>query len=290
MNQSFENSDKTFSREEMESIVEQRLARERKNNEQLKLIRELVNRLRKKEPYRSLSNAALAELLWKKLAETAPKDTEADALPRADGATAMPEPSSAAETTAEAAANMAEQNHLPEDSGKNPPAVLAEPPVPGQTPEQETDAVSEKTALPAETSAAVDPSVSGRPVSSPADSEQERRQKELHTFLAAYGEERLSDALHDEAFRAFCMGKQGSLTALYESYLTFLSALSQSRDARRYRAAESHLASTGFSGNASGAPDYGSMLSENQKSLAKASGMSFRQYAELLGQIPTKKL
>jgi len=32
------------------------------------------------------------------------------------------------------------------------------------------------------------------------------------------------------------------------------------------------------------------LLSDNQKRIAKAAGMSYRQYSELLSQIPTKRL
>lgn len=113
---------------------------------------------------------------------------------------------------------------------------------------------------------------------------------EFYRFLEKFGENELKNAMHDRAFTAFSAGKEGSLTSLYQSYLDFLSALTESRDARKYRAAEASLASTGFSGRASGEVDYGSLLTENQKKLAKGAGMSYRQYSELLSQIPTKKL
>lgn len=113
---------------------------------------------------------------------------------------------------------------------------------------------------------------------------------EFYRFIEKFGENELKAAMNDKAFTAFSAGKEGSLSSLYEGYLDFLSALSESRDARKYRAAEASLASTGFSKRASGEVDYGSLLTENQKKLAKGAGMSYRQYSELLSQIPTKKL
>ena len=55
--------EKVFSREEAEAIVEARLARERRNTEQLLPIREMIHRLRKREPYRSLSTAEISNLI-----------------------------------------------------------------------------------------------------------------------------------------------------------------------------------------------------------------------------------
>ena len=128
------------------------------------------------------------------------------------------------------------------------------------------------------------------PTKAPFPDEGERRKKELSDFLAAYGEEKLTDILSDPAFRAFSRGRYGDILSLYEEYRGFLLQLSESPEAKRYRAAQRELASTGFSGGASCATDYGSLLSDNQKRIAKAAGMSYRQYSELLSQIPTKRL
>lgn len=120
--------------------------------------------------------------------------------------------------------------------------------------------------------------------------EKSKSANEFLDFIEKFGEKHLKGVMNDSAFANFASGKTGSLTSLYASYLDFLSALSESDDARKYRAAEASLASTGFSKRASGDVDYGSLLTESQKRLAKGAGMSYRQYSELLSQIPTKKL
>ncbi len=227
---------KLFTREELEKIVEQRLLRERKNNESLTKIRDTLSLLRQKEAFKNLSNASLADKLeeLEKEADDAEKKTDS------------------AQTEREVFPDACRK-----ESAQGGNAYAAEP------------VIREKEAF---------------------YDAWERRIRELSDFLARYGEEKLEEALSDDAFRFFSRGKRGDILSLYEDYLGFLDGLSSSPEVKRYRAAQRELASTGFSGGASCAVDYGSMLSDNQRRIAKAAGMSFRQYAELLSQIPSKKL
>ena len=258
-------SDKnTFTRDETEAIVEARLARERRNNESLIPVRELLARLRKLEPYRSLSTAALSELILKVLGQTV-KDTEPSPPPRADG-TADGEPEASDEALTETSPEISEQALTEEVLPEKTSFERAEPRI--------DDAEKAKTVENAESE----------------EQARARRKEDIRRFLAEFGEETLLSALRDDAFRTFCVGKSGDLCTLYRGYLAFLSALTESQNARLCRAAERQLASTGFSNIASGAPDYGALLTENQKSIAKASGMSYRDYAAFLEQIPKKRL
>lgn len=258
-------SDKnTFTRDETEAIVEARLARERRNNESLIPVRELIARLRRAEPYRSLSTAALSELILKVLGQTV-KDTEPSPPPRADG-TADGEPEASDEALTETPPEISEQAPTEEALPEKPSFECAEPRI--------DDAEKAKTVENAESE----------------EQARARRKEDIRRFLAEFGEETLLSALRDDAFRTFCVGKSGDLCTLYRGYLAFLSALTESQNARLCRAAERQLASTGFSNIASGAPDYGALLTENQKSIAKASGMSYRDYAAFLEQIPKKRL
>ena len=258
-------SDKnTFTRDETEAIVEARLARERRNNESLIPVRELIARLRRAEPYRSLSTAALSELILKVLGQTV-KDTEPSLPPRADG-TADGEPEASDEALTETPPEIPEQAPTEEALPEKPSFERAEPRI--------DDAEKAKTVENAESE----------------EQARARRKEDIRRFLAEFGEETLLSALRDDAFRTFCVGKSGDLCTLYRGYLAFLSALTESQNARLCRAAERQLASTGFSNIASGAPDYGTLLTENQKSIAKASGMSYRDYAAFLEQIPKKRL
>ncbi len=258
-------SDKnTFTRDETEAIVEARLARERRNNESLIPVRELIARLRRTEPYRSLSTAALSELILKALGQTV-KDTEPSPPPRADG-TADGEPEASDEALTETPPEIPEQAPTEEALPEKPSFERAEPRI--------DDAEKAKTVENAESE----------------EQARARRKEDIRRFLAEFGEETLLSALRDDAFRTFCVGKSGDLCTLYRGYIAFLSALTESQNARLCRAAERQLASTGFSNIASGAPDYGALLTENQKSIAKASGMSYRDYAAFLEQIPKKRL
>ena len=280
--------EKTFTREETEAIVESRLARERRNNEQLLPIRELLHRLRRQEPNRSLSTAALSDLVVRML-DSALKDKSLSSPSRADGAETAGSTKAAAETAA--------------DTDSNPEYVLskAKEPTPNETvPAASESAVSEEGRKPVENGTEARDGAEYHGMTPPEketaaelteeEAKRERRRRDIRDFLGEYGEDTLLSALSDDAFRQFCIGKNDTLCGLYRGYLAFLSALTENKNARLCRAAERQLASTGFSNTASGAPDYGAALSENQKSVARSAGMSYRDYAALLEQIPTKRL
>lgn len=253
--------EKLYTQKELEEILSHRLARERKNTESLQYIRDALSDFRKEEPYKSLSNAKLAEIVI----DMAKKNVACDKVARNayetaeenDTATFVPEetePSCSAEYNGEQPEN----------------AQIAEP---------SFDCDDKRAPLCATHS-----------LSEQNDDGQKEKMNEISEFLIRFGEKSLNEAINDKAFSAFCSGKRGSLCQLYESYNAFLAALSQSPQVKKYRELKNGFASTGFSGNSSPVIDYGSLLTENQRQIASASGMSYRQYAELLAQIPTKKL
>lgn len=116
----------------------------------------------------------------------------------------------------------------------------------------------------------------------------ERREREIAEFISLYGERRLKELTGDRNFKSFCRRREGDLVTLYEDYCIFLGGLNAT--GRNAKAAQRGLASTGFSGYAAGTPDHASLLTENQKAIAASAGMSYKQYLELLSQIPTKKV
>ncbi len=122
------------------------------------------------------------------------------------------------------------------------------------------------------------------------DPEKAKREDEIREFISLYGEEKLKELTTDRSFKSFCRKREGDLTSLYEDYFIFLEGLKNTRSQKSARAAQRGIASTGFSGYAAGTPDYASLLTENQKQIAEDAGMSYKQYATLLSQIPTKKL
>lgn len=245
-----ENTQKLYTHEELENIVEQRLCRERKNRESLAKIRSVLNTLRTKEPFKTLSNAEIAQKLCE-LADGADfaENTEVsrDIISVPDGDTAE-------------YIQLKEPHAQAEEYVQNGDEAYIE--------SVTTEQLPEKT----------------------EDPEKMRKLHEISEFLTAYSEQTLAAALKDAAFGAFCAGKNGSILELYNDYRRFLDALENTHEARNFRAARACLASTAFSGNASSAVDYGSMLTENQRDIANRAGMSYRRYAELLAQIPSKKL
>lgn len=252
-------SEKLYTQKELEEILSQRLNRERKNTESLQYIRDALAQFRKQEPYKSLSNARLAEIIIdmaKKNLDGQAQDTAEENNPCLDVPKEKEETKSAEHNGTQPENNVQSTEEMPE----NDDTVSCEPLYSTtQMSEQKTDVQKEK-------------------------------MSEIAEFLARFGENTMSNAISDRAFRAFCDGKSGSLCQLYESYKAFLAALSQSPEVKKYRELKNGFAATGFSGNSSPVIDYGSLLTENQRQIASASGMSYRQYAELLAQIPTKKL
>lgn len=248
--------DKLYTRGELEKIVEQRLLRERRNNESFAQIREIIKNLRETGLFENLSNAAVAEKLAFLLQEQ--ENSKINAQKQMSTEAAIPD-------AAEACAHS---------------CMGADVGVAAENSERESDGAHE---LFEGKNGICGPAENG------SEAENMNIIGELRSFIELYGEERLKSLMSDRAFRAFCVGKRGGICGLYESYTDFLSALGQSAEAKRYRAAQSVLASTGFSGGASTAADYGSLLTDNQRRIAAAAGMSYRQYAELLSQIPSKK-
>ena len=107
-----------------------------------------------------------------------------------------------------------------------------------------------------------------------------------------------------KAFRLFAAGKSGDITSVYEEYLAFRKAAAaeqirkevQSPSAPKTSEDEqkcdvTKTASRSFSGFPGGTPpvDYGAALTARQMLIARQSGMSYREYAELLHSVPHGK-
>lgn len=275
MSESCKNNDyneKIYSRNQLENIIEQRLKRERQKNESMSKVRGLLADLRKKDEFKSLSNAAMAE----KLAEIAASSQGAENATEEDFSQAVV-PDAEKDTLPAADTQEKDHNAVSAERSAEPNGAAAQQNSEAYMPYPcSTEGFSEKEIF--------------SPEETVGDYEYPSRIREISEFLTVYSEKELVSALKDDAFRAFCEGKRGSILELYEGYKSFIKALEHSHEARSYRAARSGLASTAFSGFSSSAVDYGSMLTENQKEIANRAGMSYQRYAELLAQIPSKKL
>ncbi len=127
----------------------------------------------------------------------------------------------------------------------------------------------------------------------------------LYTLAAQFPENDVAQDVSSEAFRLFAAGKCGDIASIYEKYLAFRKALSQERaipERKEMPAAEQNhsdvpesvpesapgTAARSYSGYPGGTPpvDYGMSLTARQMLIARKSGMSYREYAELLNSVP----
>ena len=112
--------------------------------------------------------------------------------------------------------------------------------------------------------------------------QEENWKKQVADFNEAHADTDLTALEADEDFIEYATGRAGTLTTLYEGYVKFTSKLEKkTADEIRAKYKSKELLSTGTGkGSKSETGDYG--LTENQKSLAKSNGMSYKEYADLL--------
>ena len=225
--------EKTFSKEELEKILETRLMRERKNAGELGVIKDMLQTLKQNGVIKSSSyhdmTKEVTELLLARLDAFAPN----------------------------------ESGKNEENSAKTRNAKENEMPIPALTaPEMKAE-----------------PEKSGGTDSS---------YFEVAEFIHNFSEEEFKRILSDKVFLSFCAGRAGTLSQNYLAYFDLLEKLGKNEEAKKSKSAQNALHSTAFSReNAGYANDYSSLLTKRQMEIAKEAGMSYREYAELLGEIPT---
>lgn len=126
----------------------------------------------------------------------------------------------------------------------------------------------------------------------------------LYALADRFPENDVARDVTSKAFRLFAAGKSGDITSVYEEYLAFRKAAAaeqirkevQSPSAPKTSEDEqkcdvTKTASRSFSGFPGGTPpvDYGAALTARQMLIARQSGMSYREYAELLHSVPHGK-
>lgn len=112
--------------------------------------------------------------------------------------------------------------------------------------------------------------------------QQENWNKQVSEFKEKHNDIDLEMLEKDEDFIEYATGRAGTLTSLYEGYEKYTSRLREkTADEIRAKYKSKELLSTGTGkGSKTDTTDYG--LTERQKSLAKANGMSWKEYADLL--------
>ncbi len=109
---------------------------------------------------------------------------------------------------------------------------------------------------------------------------------QLYTLIERFPTEKAAEDVASEAFRRFAAGKSGDVVSIYADYLDFKRAFSaQSADSPT----ETEVSEECYSAYAGGSalPDYAQSLTARQMQIARESGMSYREYAELLQSVPT---
>lgn len=111
----------------------------------------------------------------------------------------------------------------------------------------------------------------------------------LYELVARFPTEKAAEDVASEAFRRFAAGKSGDVLSIYADYLDFKRAFSaQSAEADYVPAVSVEAEEERFSAYAGGAalPDHAQSLTSRQMQIARESGMSYREYAELLQSVP----
>lgn len=124
----------------------------------------------------------------------------------------------------------------------------------------------------------------------------------FYTLADRFPEHDVAHDISSKAFRLFAAGKSGEITAIYEEYIAFQEACDFSPreksptasvdeaypndGAQDSEAKEAY--SRSYSSFSGGMPpvDYGEALTARQMLIARQSGMSYREYAELLHSVP----
>lgn len=100
-----------------------------------------------------------------------------------------------------------------------------------------------------------------------------------------YGKEEIGKLFAGDLFERFAKGRNGNTREVIDEFLYFVNSVGQGENG-----SESYhgtLASTAFSADSSGtAADV--TLTKQQMEMAKSAGMSYREYAHLLGTVPMK--
>lgn len=112
---------------------------------------------------------------------------------------------------------------------------------------------------------------------------------EIFDFKKNFPDTDINSLFENKVFLAFSKGRHQNLCSLYGDYISFMSAL-YGDGQKSERKDDSETFSTSFSARSkSYGNDYSGILSKRQMEIAKSEGMSYREYAELLSSIPSKK-
>ena len=276
-----------FTQRELEKCIGERLMRERRNNASLQNIKKLVDGLCEKGILNADSYAeAERELCEKLCSENAgnmrEENSEGDMLPEVTDKEKIFE----CEISGEFASEIQPlQNRQ----------VTAEPE--SLIPHEDCDIKEEKDTDNQEICEESDAS------GALPEEKSKNRTEELCELCLKYPSLNAAQLLESKEFAVYSKGKDGTLLELYEGFTSLLGALESFNRSRaseygsqknapcdvpnHQRHAMKALSSTGFSRlSASESSDFSELLSPSQRNIARRAGISYREYAQLLSDIP----
>lgn len=254
--------EKLFTQQQVEKLLSERIKRERKNNEALIPVRQLIKRLSEEGNFKGKSYGEIAGEIINRFSDGS-RENDDNVRTASEG-----------ETSGEQ--NKTEQTDFSrggETSDVNAHSVAAE-----EGGEKNDDAekhvgdrlTGEKTAI-----------------------------ELLCSFKEKYPDADMNKIFEGGMFKRFAKGKEGSIYEICEDYCSFLSELHGANKSHtvygeddfseRENERAGRISSTGFSAYSGSDASCGAELTKQQMEIAESAGISYREYAELLSSIPKRK-
>ncbi len=258
-------AEKTFTQEQVEALIAERIKRERKVNEALIPVKQLLKQLQEKGTVSGKSYSEIAENLISRLTDSVGSGDES-AKQSADT------PDLQSERSAVSVADNEENGTV---------LTCDKQACDGEEPEQKSGDLKEKQE------------------SCVSDADMQA----LYDFKKKHPEADMNMLFDSDLFSSFAKGKSGSLMQLCEDYCLFISKLqamnapklsetfsdmNTASDDGLVRGGFSPMNSTAFSSMSGTSASPADGLTKQQMEIAKNGGLSYREYAELLSSIPNK--
>ena len=265
--------ERLFTQKELESLIAERLMRERKNLEAYKTVKDILCEMMKDGIVNAHSYAEAARELYERLSSENAENTVnngKDTVPEC----ALNKEAAAEEKTSEIP-ETADVMH--EDFCKDSETRTED--FSDETVEKLQNAEMEFSSLPEEIL---------------PDDSQSAATDEMCELMKAYPELCIETLLSDEGFIMYSKRYKGTLKELYEGYKRVRTALGKiggdNGGETDYNFDRRRMASTSFSRySASPSSDAGFDLSPLQRDIARRAGLSYREYFEMLREIPDSK-
>lgn len=269
-------NEKTFTQSQLEEIISERLSRERRVNESLSDVKKLLKGAAQKGLLKGTSYAEMARELVSKLSE----ETEGAVEKNTREHTEVPEKT--VSETEEAA--FSEDDRVGEQNQENV-----------GIPEDENFAAADAKEHDAQSGTVSDSTLSKESTQRKEEGDVMKGFFEiLSEIREKHGKEGVEKLMQAELFESFAKGRSGSIGDIFSDFCSFMDALGTGNAAADKTEAQgdridSDFSSTAFSAHSASTVSAKDSLTKQQMEIARSAGMSYREYAELLGSIPSGK-